>query len=153
MPEVKAVVDSATRLSAKDEASLELLLGMRAKAVERDPALKDDPDFEPKYEGATMGPLDDIKALGRRILNRWNKELYGVVCGSQTKDQESRKAVLDSLNLGETAVIAAVAGALVSLHVFPALAAVVAPLIVKKFIWPAKDELCAAWGEGIKAQG
>ena len=151
MPD-EAVVDSAKRLNAKDEASLELLLGMRAKAIERDPALKDNPDFEPQYEAKTMGALDDIKALGRRILHRWNKELYGVVCGSGPGDQ-NRKAVLDALNLGETAVVAAVASVLLSMGAAAALAAALAPLVVKKFIWPAKDELCAAWSEGIKAQG
>jgi hypothetical protein len=152
MADAKAVIDSAKRLSAKDENSLELLLGMRAKAVEEDPALEDNPDFEPIYEGTTMGAVDDIKALGRRILRRWNKELNGVVCGSKTEDKTSRQAILDSLNLGEAAVIAAVASALLSLGVVAAFAAALAPLIVKRFIWPAKDELCDAWGEKINAQ-
>jgi hypothetical protein len=153
MADEKAVIESAHKLSAKDETSLELLLGMRAKAVEEHPALGDDPDFEPKYESSTMGALDDVKALGRRILRRWNKELYGIVCGSKTEDKRGRQAILDSLNLGEAAVIAAVASALLSLGVVAAFAAALAPLIVKRFIWPAKDELCNAWSEGIDAQG
>jgi hypothetical protein len=154
MPDTSAVVDAANRLhKQKDEVALELLIGMRAKAIEQDPALKDDIDFEPKYEAETMGALDEIKALGRRILNRWNRELYGVVCGNQGDDQKARTAVLNSLNLGEAAVIAAVAGALLSLGVAAAIAAALAPLIVKRFIWPAKDELCNAWGEELTAQG
>jgi len=39
---------------------------------------------------------------------------------------------------------------LLTLGVYAAIAAALAPLIVKRFIWPAKDELCAAWGEGVK---
>ena len=102
MPDVKAVVDAAQRLDKqKDEVALELLVGMREKAIQKNPALKDDVDFEPKYDSTTMGPMDDVKALGRRILNRWNKELCGMVCGSTAADQKDRKAVLDSLNLGE----------------------------------------------------
>jgi len=91
--------------------------------------------------------------LSRRILNRWNKELCGLVCGAKGNDQNTRKAIFDSLNLGEAAVIAAVVGALLSLGVGAALAAPLAPLIVGKFIWPAKDELCDAWGEAIATQG
>jgi hypothetical protein len=153
MSGTQSVIDSAQRLSQLDEASLELLLGLRAQAIEKAPALEDDPDFEPQYESQTMGPLEDVKALGRRILNRWNKELYGIVCGNSTADQAGRKAILNSLNLGEAAIIAAVAGALLSMGIGAAFAAAVAPLIVKRFIEPAKDELCAAWGEAINEQG
>jgi len=152
MPDAKAVIVAAERLSKqKDEAGLELLIGMRAKAIERDPALEEIVDFEPKYETETMGALDDLKALGKRILDGWNKELYGVVCESKDSYQEDRKAVLESLTLGEAAVLAAVASALLSLGVTAPIAAAVAPLMVKRFIWPAKDELCAAWVESLNS--
>jgi hypothetical protein len=151
MTDKQAVVVAAQKLGSRDEAALEVLLGLRQKAIERDPALKDDVEFEPKYDGTTMGPLDDLRKLGRRILKKWNKELQEVVCGKGAKNKKDRAAVLESLNLGEAAVIAAVASALLSLGVVAALAAALAPLIVKRFIWPAKDELCAAWAEAIKA--
>jgi hypothetical protein len=153
MSDVQSVIDSAQRLSNRDQASLELLIGMRERAIEKVPALRDNPDFELQYERQTMGPVEDLKALGRSILNRWNVELHGIVCGNSTADQSGRKAILDSLNLGEAAMIAAVAGALLSMGAAAALAAAVAPLIVKRFVAPAKDELCAAWSEAIKDQG
>jgi hypothetical protein len=154
MANVKAVEDAAKRLyGQKDETALEVLVGLREKAIERDPLLKDNPDFEPKYDGTVMGPLDDIKSLGKKILRRWNKGLYDSVCGNNAEDSKERKAILDSLNLGEAAVVAAVASALLSLGVAAAIAAAVAPFLVKKFIWPAKDELCKAWGEEVRAQG
>ncbi len=149
MPDISEVVAAAVQLEKRDEAALELQLGLRAKIVEMDPAQKDNVHLEPKYEGNLMGPLDDVKELGRRILHRWNKELYGIVCSTSHAAQKDRQAVLNSLNLGEAAVIGAVATALLSLGVAAALAAVLAPLIVKKFIWPAKDELCRGWGENI----
>jgi len=152
VPDISAVINEAKRLESRDEASLELLVGLRAKALEENPALKDTVDLEPKYDKATMGALDDVKTLGRRIVKLWNKELYGLVCENKAGDQQDRKAILDALNLGQAAVVGAVAGALIALTVPAPLAAALAPLIVKKFIWPAKDELCAAWGEGIKAQ-
>lgn len=153
MADVNEVIAAAQRLyDRKDEVGLELLIGMRDRAIEKIPALEDDVEFEPEYEAQTMGPLDDIKALGRKVLNRWNKELYSLVCNKEGDDQKDRKAILDSLSLGETAVIGAVAAALLTLGVAAAIAAALAPLIVKRFIWPAKDELCDAWGEGLKMQ-
>lgn len=154
MTNVEDVVNAAERLhDQKDEAGLELLIGMRTKAIEQNPALRDNIEFEPAYEDQTMGALDDIRGLGKRILNRWNKELYTLVCVHEDDDQKARRAILGALNLGEAAVIGAVATALLTLGVAAAIAAALAPLIVKRFIWPAKDELCQAWGEGVKAQG
>jgi len=150
MIDKNTVAAAAQRLSSRDEASLEMLVALRQRALERDPALSDNVDFEPKYDSNTMGALDDIKALGRRIVKRWNKELCGMICGNSGGYEKDRAAVLESLNIGEAAVIAAVASALLSLGVVAALAAALAPLIVKRFIWPAKDELCAAWTEAIK---
>lgn len=144
--DARAVVAAAQRLAKKDEAALELLLGLREKAIEKDPKLKDNPEFEPKYDGNTMGPLDEIKKIGRRVLARWNKELHKAVC---TNNAEKKK-VLEAMNLGQAAVIAVVATALSGLGVAAAIAAAVAPLIVKRFIEPAQDELCEAWGESIK---
>jgi hypothetical protein len=153
MIDKSVVAVAAQRLSSRDETALETLVGLRQRALERDPALSDDVDFEPKYDSNTMGAMDDIKDLGRRILKRWNKELCGVVCGKSPGHEKDRTAVLESLNLSEAAAIAAVAGALLSIGVVAALAAALAPLIVKRFIWPAKDELCVAWAEGIKRSG
>jgi hypothetical protein len=151
MPNISAIVTTARRLNEqKEDEALYVLIGMREKAVANEPALKDDPDLEVVYAEPTMGPLDDIKRLGKRITNRWNKELYAIVCGNEDKNAEVRESLLNSLSLGEAAVIAAVAGALISLGVSAAIAAPLAPLLVRRFIWPAKDELCEAWGEAIE---
>lgn len=153
MADISAVVNEAKRLQKRDETSLLELVGRQTKAIELNPALKDKVDLDPKYDSTTMGAMDDLKALGLRVLKRWNKELYSMVCSNKGSDVKDRQAILDSLNLGETAVIAAVAGALMALGVPAPVAAALAPLITNKFIWPAKDELCGAWGEGITAQG
>lgn len=152
MADTSAVVNAAKRLQDRDETALLIQVGLRQKAVELNPTLKDQAELETKYDENTMGALDDIKALGNRVLKRWNKELYGLVCSNSGADEKERQAVLNSLNLGQAAVIAAVAGALMGIGVPAPVAAPLAPLITKKFIWPAKDELCGAWGEAIKAQ-
>jgi hypothetical protein len=149
---IKAVTDSAQRVSVREEAELELLLGLRAKAIEIVPALKDDPDFEPQYETDTMGLCDDIKLLGRRILGLWIRELYAIVCEARTEDQSSRNAIFDALNSGEAAVIAVVASVVLAYGAPAALATVIAPLAVKKFFMPGQEELCPAWSDAIKAQ-
>jgi hypothetical protein len=128
-------------------------IGLREKIIEKGPGAADNPDIVVVY-GKPMGLIEDIKALGWRILARWNKELYRVVCSSNTpEDQEIKSKILGALDISEAALIAAVVPALLWLGASAAIAAAVAALLVKKFIIPAKDELCAAWGEAIKAQG
>lgn len=153
MSDLNEVVAAANRLSEqKEDEALLVLIGMREKAIASDPTRKDDPNLEVAYAEPTMGPLDDIKRLGTRITNRWSKELFAIVCGNAEKDTKERQEVLNSLNLGEAAVMVAVASALISLGVGAAIAAPLAPLIVRRFIWPAKDELCEAWGEAIEKE-
>ncbi|HEU0301566.1 MAG TPA: hypothetical protein VFR37_19050 [Longimicrobium sp.] len=148
------VIRAAQQLyDEKDEAALELLLGMRTAAVEGNPNLAGDYSLDLAYATDTMGPLDDIKRLGRRILKRWNRQLYGLVCPKDGEETEEGKQLKESLNLGEAAVIAAVGSVLLGFGVGAAIVAPLAALIVKQFIWPAKDELCGAWGEALTDQG
>jgi hypothetical protein len=151
-----SVVDAAKALQSKDEEALLLEVGLRDKAIQADPARGSDPHLQVEYDSTHMGLIDDIKSLGRRIMTRWNKELYGVVCGEMkpggaeaAEDKKMRDDLLKSLNLGDAAVIGAVVTALITLGAPAAIAAPVAPFLVKKFIMPAKDELCDAWGEAI----
>jgi hypothetical protein len=153
MSDLNEVVAAANQLNAqKEDEALLVLIGMREKAIAADPARADDPNLSVVYEEPTMGPLDDIKRLGNRVLNRWSKELHAICCGNADKDSKERTELLNSINLGEAAVMAAVATALISLGVGAAIAAPLAPLIVRRFIWPAKDELCVAWGEAIEKE-
>lgn len=152
MADTNAVVAAAERLRYKDEEALAIEIGLRSRVIEDDPSAVDNPDLVVQY-GTHMGLLDDVKALGWRILARWNKELHGVVCTSdKADDQEIRTKILSALRIDEMALIAVVAPALIWLGAPAAIAAAVAPLVVKKFIVPAKEELCAAWGEAIIGQ-
>ena len=151
MTNTQKVIDAAIELrKSHDDEALEVLIGKRSRAIDENASLGDDLRLAPEYEAKTMGTLEDLKALGQRIINRWDKELHGVVCGKSSKNKSERQKVLDSLSLNEAAVIAAVVTALLSLGVAAALAAAVAPVIVRRFIWPAKDELCDAWDERLK---
>jgi hypothetical protein len=149
MVDVNAVRTAAEKLACKDEAALELLLGLQERAIAENPALADDPYLAPQYD-PHMGLLANLQSVGRRVALRWAKELHGLVCGSTSSDEEDRKKILDALNMGQAAVIGAVAAVL--MPVLPApVAAAAAVLIVKRFIWPARDELCTVWGEALQA--
>ena len=152
MSDVDEVVAAANVLiqQKKNDEALLVLIGMRQQEIGNHPELENDPNLQVQYSESMMGSLDDLKRLGKRVASRWNKELFGVVCSNESKDSKEREALLNSLNVGEAAVIAAVAAALISLGVGAAIAAPLAPLIVRRFIWPAKDELCIAWGEAIE---
>jgi hypothetical protein len=151
MDDEKTVIRAAERLSRKDDEALALEIGLRDKLITSDPKLGDQADLAVSY-GTHMGLIEDVKALGWRILARWNRELYRVVCSSTKKeDQELRVKLFAALDINEAALIAVVAPAIVWLGAPVAIAAAVAPLIVKKFIVPAKEELCISWGEAIAA--
>jgi hypothetical protein len=41
-----------------DESALEIPLGLRDRVIQKDERLRNDPDFMPKYDEATMGLMD-----------------------------------------------------------------------------------------------
>jgi hypothetical protein len=148
---IEATKAAAEELGAtKDEDALELMLGMIEKESKENPALADDLGFRPEY-GPQMGLIDNLKSLGRKIATTWSRQLHAIVCGEADQDSKDREKILTALNMGEAAVIGAVAAALIGLSLPAALAAAAAPLIVKRFIWPAKDVLCEGWKESLGA--
>lgn len=144
--DVKAIADD---LAGYDEDALIELLGVRAKSIESNPAIAGQFAPEAKYDGKVMGPLDSIRALGLRILKEWNKQLFGIVCGGAADGAADRTKILNALSLGEGAAIAAIIPVLTALGLAPALAAVVAAIVVKRFLGTAIDTICEAWKEQI----
>lgn len=148
---IEHVRQAAQLLAKSEDEALEVLLGKLDKAVTEDPSKKDDLSLNPQYDGPTMGTIEAVRDLGRRVARRWSRELHGLVCGEESNHPEERGELLDALKLSEAATIAAVASGLVALNVGAAIAAAAAPLIVRRFIWPAKDELCTAWAEMLQS--
>lgn len=136
-----------------DEETLVEQLGARAKAIPEDPAVagRYNPTITVDY--ATMGPMDDIVDLGGRILRRWERELHAVVCGDAKADKQDRTTILDALGLDDVALGAALGTVLVtSFGLAPAIATVVAALLIKRIFKPAGDEVCTFWGERLEAR-
>jgi hypothetical protein len=139
----------ASDLASYDEAALIELLGMRAKAINHDPSIAGDLSPDIQHDAKYLGPLDDIKSLGLRILARWNKELFKIVCGGSTDDSDDRSKILNALTLSEGAAIAALIPVLTGLGLAPALAAVLAAIIVKRFLGSAMETVCEAWAKQV----
>lgn len=149
MTDPKKVIEAALALNAKNEDELEVLLARRSQAIKANPALRDELNLDPAYATETMG-IESLQAHALSLVNTWNKNLYELACAAGTSESKERKDLLEALHVGDAAVIGVVAAALLAMNLAAPLAAVLAPILVKRFIMPAKDELCSAWGEAIK---
>ena len=125
-------------------------LGMRAKTMAADFTAAGQLDPEAKHDVATMGTLDDLKRLGLRLFKRWNREAYELICGKSADDAKDRKELVKTIGLGDVAVASALTGLLVSsFGIAPAIATVLAALVVKRFFRPAQEEFCEVWKESL----
>jgi len=134
------------KLLQAEENQLYEQLGILAKAMAEDPTKGSSFAPEVTYDQAQMGLKEDVREFGERLFRRLNKEAYKLMCGSDPDDQQARKGLLDAFGVSDVAVAAALSGLIVTqLGVAPAIAAVVAALIVKRFFRPTYEELCALW--------
>jgi hypothetical protein len=130
-----------------DEDTLFEQLGIRAKAIQKNPELSS--SFEPmvRYDQAGMGGLDDVRSYGKRLFRRCSAEGYQLFCGDDPEDEEDRKDLAEAFGVSERKVAAFVAAALVAqLGLAPAIAAIIAALLIKRFlIKPGYKLSCQAW--------
>lgn len=139
-------------LLESDEDQLFEQLGIRAQAIRANPAVS--ASFQPAvvYEATTMGVMEDVRDLGRRIFRRWNREAHKLVCGGEDMDKEDREKLAAAFGLGDAAVAGVIASLMVSsFGVAPAIATVIAALVIKRFFRPAYDEFCDFWKEKLPA--
>jgi hypothetical protein len=135
-------------LAGQDEDQLYKELGLRLQAIQRDPSIS--ASFEPQIptQLEAMGAAEDLRAFGQRFFQRVNVQAYQLVCGQEDEDSEDRESVINAFGLGRDAVAAAIAGLLVAqLGLAPAIAAVVAALIIRVFFRSAYEAMCEVWSE------
>ena len=144
---IKQAEPAVKKLLKSDEEQLYEKLGIRAKAIAHDPTKGS--SFEPHvtYDSAQMGLKEDVMEFGQRLFNRWNVESYKLICGSDTEDRKDRKDLVKAFSSNDEVIIAASLSALLvtNLGLAPAIAAVMAALIVKRFFRPAYEEFCLLW--------
>jgi hypothetical protein len=125
-------------------------LGIRSAALRVDPATAGSFDPAVVYEGSHIGMKDEVRELGKRLFKRWNREGFALLCGGAAEDEADRQQMMKAVGLGDTAAAAALSALLVSnFGVAPAIAAVVAALVVKRFFRPTYDEFCAVWRKNL----
>lgn len=123
-------------------------LGRRAQAIEGPSALDDQFDFDVSFD--LSGASDAFRQLGARIYQRWEREAFGLVCGSGSGDGADREKLADAFGVGGTAVAAMITAGLASAFgLAPAIAAVIAAIVVKRFLQPAYEEFCVVWGDRL----
>lgn len=85
-------------------------------------------------------------ALGKRIFFRWSIAFHSFVCDSGGEDKELRTELASAIFGKGGGAAAIIAGSLVAAFgLSPAIAALVAALLLKLIVAPAADELCSTW--------
>jgi hypothetical protein len=137
---------AVTPLLSEPEDELLAELGIRARALSRHPAAAGSYNPDVRYNEVWMGDLDDVRAFGGRLYERWERELHDVVCGEHPGAGDARKALGEPIGDGEPPFAAYLAILIVSgLGIAPALASVAAAIVVRRFASSSLDELCRAW--------
>jgi hypothetical protein len=145
---------SVASLFQSDTDQLYEQLGVRIKALSQNPAISGSFAPDVSYDAQVMGPLDNIRRFGRLYFNRVNRQCHDLVCGQDSKDTEERKKVVHAFGLTKEDLGSAIAALLVAhLGLAPAIAAVVAVLIMKLFFRPALDAMCQVWSEDLRKAG
>jgi uncharacterized membrane protein YdfJ with MMPL/SSD domain len=138
------------KLLQSDPDQLYAELGLRQKAILADPRQAAMFETTATYDADFAGPLDALKDFGRRFFNRFSNDAYALVCGADQENSEERKKLLDAFGGGQTAFAAALTAALMSWFGWaPAIAAVMAALIVKLFFKNAYIAMCAVWKQRL----
>ena len=141
-------------LQTTDEDELYRLLALRMKTLERNPSIAG--EFAP----TTIAPTElgiavpDLVAFGRSAFVRLSRAGHGLICGTDANQGFQLQRLLSTIGTDTAAVSAAVAALLISqLAMAPAIAGVVATIIVGKVAPKSLEALCETWGSKLAAPG
>ncbi len=133
-----------------DDMQLYEQIGILSRAIGRDPALAGSVEPSVVYDRAEMGLKEDVLVLGQRVYRRWNREAYDLLCSSTTTGEIDRRELANAFGISDVAVAAILAGLIVTnFGLAPAIATVIAALVVKRFMRPAYEEFCEVWSKHI----
>lgn len=139
---------AVSALDRFDEEQLFGVLGQRLRTISFEPHLSAQFDLSIPPNVESQGMADDFRAFGRRFFSRVNQQAYELVCGSDIEDSTDRKKLAESIALGKESFTAALGTLLVAqLGLAPAVAIVVALLIVRLFFKPTLGAICETWKE------
>lgn len=131
-----------------DEKAMCKEIALRAAAVRADAAVSGQLNPQVFEDPKHLGITDDLVELGGRIFRRIERELHGMLCSADGK--KDRESIVKSLG-GDAALGAALYALLTaSLGLAPAVATVVAALLIKRIFKPAGEEFCDFWAKELK---
>ncbi len=137
-------------LLSSEEDQLFAELEIRRQAIADDPSLAGSFDPDVAYDARHMGALDDLTKFGRVFFDGINRDCYAIACGSNGESTEDRRKLADAFRLGPADAATFLAGLLVAhLAMAPAIAAVIAALVVKLFFKNALNATCAVWKDHL----
>lgn len=124
-------------------------LEIRRRMLADDPQIAGSFDVVGEERASFAESVAVLSRMGRDFFARFNRDLYGVVCGASKDAKDIRAKVLGAMT-DEVSVTAYLATcAVVYLGVAPAIATVVAVLVNKLVLKNAKETLCAEWKESL----
>lgn len=97
------------------------------------------------------GPLDVLEKIAHKFLNRFNKQLYSLICDPNDPDNPLIRSAIESgtQNLGLV-----LGGVLVaSFGLLPGIATVIAAIILKRIVKAGYSTVCDVWQEQLKPDG
>ncbi len=154
MAEVAVIVESLWQL---DEDQLAAQIGSHAQAIEDDAAGRGTIGIDPASLDsidvgfATRGAID-LKLLegGQRLFDRVNPLVYDLMCKPLGNDAETQKILDEAIGQNYTKAASMLAPTLISgLGLAPAIATLVATLIVKKIANSTATGICETWQQNL----
>lgn len=148
----KHAIPAMEKLLQSEPDQLFLELGLRRKAVESDPMQAGLFQTTATYDADFAGPLDALRDFGQEFFKRVSKDVFNLVCSEDSENSGQRKKLLEAFGDGKTTFAAALAALCVSWFGWaPAIAAVVAALVVKLFLNNAYIAMCEVWKKNLSA--
>jgi hypothetical protein len=137
------------KLLKSDTDELFAELGLRRMTIVKDPSLAG--QFElPTIPIGVAGPLDVLRDFGRRFFDRVSRDAFSLVCGSDAANAEERNKIFKAAGGANTTLAAVLTASFISWFGWaPAIAAVVAALIVRLFFKNAHTAACDVWSKHL----
>ena len=127
-----------------DEESLEEQLGLQVRDT------LDSIDINATAKAA-INP--EVLAAGKHFLKQLNSGLYDLMCNPLGSDPETEKVLDEVINQNYTKAAGILAPVLVSgLGLAPAIATLIATLVVKKIAKAGSEEICKSWKASLPTE-
>ena len=132
-----------------DEESLEAQLGLQVQGTAKGLTL-DSIDLD----AAARAPISpEVLAAGQQLLKRLNSGLYDLMCNPLGSDSETEKVLDEVINQNYVKAAGMLAPLLVSgLGLAPAIATLIATLVVKKIAKAGSEEICKSWKASLPTE-